>query len=50
LLERRRHQGEQALLDAGAEVLQEPKDVGRSKLVSTVKDADGNVTGLIQSA
>jgi predicted enzyme related to lactoylglutathione lyase len=40
----------QALVDAGAEVLQQPKDVGGGKLLATVKDADGNVTGLIQPA
>ena len=37
------------LVDAGAQVLQEAKDVGGGKLVATVKDADGNVIGLIQS-
>jgi predicted enzyme related to lactoylglutathione lyase len=39
----------QALVDAGAEVLQQPKDVGGGKLLATVKDADGNVTGLRQN-
>jgi predicted enzyme related to lactoylglutathione lyase len=39
-----------ALLDAGAEAQQEVKDVGGGKLVASVKDADGNVIGLIQSA
>ena len=38
-----------ALLDAGAEVLQEVKDVGGGKLIALVKDADGNIIGLIQS-
>jgi predicted enzyme related to lactoylglutathione lyase len=39
-----------ALLDAGAEVLQEVKAVGGGKLIASVKDADGNGIGLIQSA
>jgi predicted enzyme related to lactoylglutathione lyase len=39
-----------ALLDAGAEAHQEVKDVGRGKLIASVKDADGDVIGLIQSA
>jgi predicted enzyme related to lactoylglutathione lyase len=39
-----------ALLDAGAEVQQDVKDLGGGKLIATVKDADGNVIGLIQSA
>ena len=38
-----------ALLDAGAEAQQEVKDVGGGKLIASVKDADGNVIGLIQS-
>jgi predicted enzyme related to lactoylglutathione lyase len=38
----------QALLDAGAEQVQEPKDVGGGKLIASVKDADGNVIGLTQ--
>jgi predicted enzyme related to lactoylglutathione lyase len=37
------------LLDAGAEVQQEIKDVGGGKLIASVKDADANVTGLAQS-
>jgi predicted enzyme related to lactoylglutathione lyase len=40
----------QALLDAGAEAQQEVKDVGGGKLIASVKDADGNVIGLIQSS
>ena len=39
-----------ALLDAGAEAQQDVRDVGGGKLVASVKDADGNVIGLIQSA
>jgi predicted enzyme related to lactoylglutathione lyase len=37
------------LLDAGAEVQQAIKDVGGGKLTASLKDADGNVIGLIQS-
>jgi predicted enzyme related to lactoylglutathione lyase len=40
----------QALLDAGAESLQAVKDVGGGKLTAWVKDADGNVIGLLQPA
>jgi predicted enzyme related to lactoylglutathione lyase len=40
----------EALLSAGAEAQQGIKDVGEGKLVASVKDADGNVIGLIQSA
>jgi len=39
-----------ALLDAGAEAQQEVKDVGGGRLIVSVKDSDGNVIGLIQSA
>lgn len=39
-----------ALLAAGAQVLQEVKDVGGGKLIASVKDADGNGIGLIQPA
>jgi predicted enzyme related to lactoylglutathione lyase len=39
----------QQLLDSGAEVQQEVKDVGGGKLIASVKDADGNITGLMQS-
>ncbi len=37
------------LLDAGAQVQQEVKDVGEGKLIASVKDADGNIIGLMQS-
>jgi predicted enzyme related to lactoylglutathione lyase len=39
-----------ALLNAGAEAQQEVKDVDGGKLIASVKDADCNVIGLIQSA
>jgi predicted enzyme related to lactoylglutathione lyase len=37
------------LIDAGAEVQQAPSDVGGGRLIATVKDADGNIIGLMQS-
>ena len=39
----------QKLLDAGAETLQDVKDVGGGKLVASVKDTDGNAIGLMQN-
>jgi len=38
------------LFEAGAEAQQAIRDVGGGTLIATVKDADGNITGLIQSA
>jgi predicted enzyme related to lactoylglutathione lyase len=38
----------QLLLDAGAQMQQETKDVGGGKLIASVKDGDGNIIGLIQ--
>ncbi len=39
----------QLLLDAGAQAQQEIQDVGGGKLIASVKDADGNIIGLLQS-
>jgi len=39
----------QSLLDVGALARQEVKDVGGGKLMASVKDADGNIIGLVQS-
>ena len=39
----------QLLLDAGAQAQQEIQDVGGGKLIASVKDADGNIIGLMQS-
>lgn len=39
----------EALLEAGAETQQPISDVGGGKLIATVKDADGNVIGLLQA-
>ncbi len=38
----------QTLVDAGARVLQQPKDVGGGLLVAYIQDAEGNSTGLLQ--
>lgn len=38
----------QLLMEAGAQIQQEISDVGGGKLIAWVKDADGNITGLIQ--
>ncbi len=38
----------QLLLDADAQVLQEVKDIGGGGLIASVRDADGNIIGLIQ--
>ena len=38
----------QLLLDAGAKVQQEIKDVGGGKLIASVEDKDGNIIGLLQ--
>jgi predicted enzyme related to lactoylglutathione lyase len=40
----------QALLAAGAEALQGVRDVGGGRLIATVKDADGNMIGLMQDS
>src|SRR5215468_9231848 len=38
----------QKLLDAGAESVQEVKDVGGGRLIASVKDVNGNLIGLRQ--
>jgi len=38
----------QALLDAGAQVVQEVKDIGAGGVIASVRNADGNIIGLIQ--
>jgi predicted enzyme related to lactoylglutathione lyase len=38
----------QALVDAGAHTQQAVTDVGGGKLIASVKDADGNIIGLLQ--
>jgi hypothetical protein len=37
------------LINAGAEGVQEPKDVGQGKLIAYVKDADGNMIGIMHT-
>lgn len=41
-------EGLQTLLDAGASLQQEPKDVGGGLLIAQAKDTNGNVVGLRQ--
>jgi hypothetical protein len=36
-------------LDSGAEAHQDVRHVGGCKLIAAVKDANGNITGLVQS-
>ena len=40
----------EALVKEGAQIQQPVKDVGAGRLVASVKDADGNPFGLLQSA
>jgi predicted enzyme related to lactoylglutathione lyase len=37
-----------SLVDAGAKTIQEIKDVGGGRLIAAIKDADGNIIGLLQ--
>jgi predicted enzyme related to lactoylglutathione lyase len=39
----------QILLDAGAEIIQDIKNVGGGRLIASAKDNDGNIIGLIQN-
>ena len=39
----------QSLVDAGAQMQQEIKDVGGGRWIAAVKDADGNIIGLLQT-
>ncbi len=38
----------QSLLDAGSQIVREIKDVGGGRLIASVRDADGNIIGLVQ--
>jgi predicted enzyme related to lactoylglutathione lyase len=38
-----------SLVQAGAEGVQEPRDVGEGKLIAYVKDGDGNMIGLMHT-
>ena len=40
----------QALLEGGAQVNEDVKDVGGGRQIASVKDADGNLIGLLQDA
>ena len=39
----------QILVDAGAEIIQDIKNVGGGRLIASVKDTDGNIIGLVQN-
>ena len=39
----------QILIDAGAEIIQDIKNVGGGRLIASAKDEDGNIIGLIQN-
>ena len=39
----------QILLDSGAEIIQDIKDVGGGRLIASAKDKDGNIIGLIEN-
>ncbi len=39
----------QSLLNAGAQLIQDAKDVGGGTLIASVKDTDGNIIGLRQT-
>jgi len=43
------NEGVQRLTAAGADVKQEPKDVGGGRVVALLKDGSGNVIGLMQA-
>ena len=38
----------QILLDANAQIIQDIKNVGGGRMIASVKDADGNIIGLVQ--
>ena len=40
--------GLQILIDAGAEIIRDIKNVGGGRLVASVKDKDSNIIGLVQ--
>lgn len=42
-------EAQQLLVDAGATIIQETKDVGGGMLIAVVKDVDGNAIGLRQT-
>jgi predicted enzyme related to lactoylglutathione lyase len=39
-----------SLREAGAQQVQEIKDVGGGRLIASVKDTDGNIIGLLQDS
>jgi predicted enzyme related to lactoylglutathione lyase len=41
--------GLQILVDSGAEIIRDIKDVGGGRLIASVRDKDSNIIGLIQN-
>jgi len=39
----------QILVDAGAEIIQDIKNVGGGRLIASAKDSDSNIIGLVQN-
>jgi predicted enzyme related to lactoylglutathione lyase len=39
----------QILVDAGAKIIQDVKNVGEGRLIASARDADSNIIGLIQN-
>jgi predicted enzyme related to lactoylglutathione lyase len=39
----------QILVDGGAEIIQDIKNVGGGRLIASVKDKDSNIIGLVQN-
>jgi len=39
----------QILVDGGAEIIQDIKNVGGERLIASAKDKDGNIIGLVQN-
>ena len=39
----------QVLLDAGAQIIQDIKNVGGGRLIASAKDKEGNIIGLVQN-
>jgi predicted enzyme related to lactoylglutathione lyase len=39
----------QILVDGGATIIQDVKNVGRERLIASVKDKDSNIIGLVQN-
>ena len=40
----------QSLVEAGAQIIQEGKDIGEGGLIASIQDVDGNLIGLVQQS